>query len=1015
MKANLKFLWAMLIMLPLMFVSIAAVAQTTATGTVTSSNGEPLIGVTVLEQGTTNGTITDLDGKFSLRVQSGATLEFSFMGYERQSQPASSNMNIVLEEDTKALEEVVVVGYGTQRKEAVTGSVASMKGDEMRAVAGSNITQSLQGRVAGVEMSQVSSKPGETMQIRIRGTRSLNASNDPLIVLDGIPFAGSLSDINPSDIKSLDILKDASATAIYGSRGANGVIIITTNRGSEGQKAKFTYNGYYGVKTLFSEFPMMDGAKFSKLRADGQVKKNSDDEADGQNVDWQDRYFETGMVTSHDIGITGGTQHGNYSFGAGYYHEEAVVPGQDFSRFSLRGSVDQKIGNYFKVGFSSNNNYALTNDNNRIFNVLSNSPIAVIYNEDGSEKQWIKNCDGNEGYVVSADNINNLGDKYVNLRKVYGSYNTLYGEAELPYVKGLKYRINIGLNLRHQNSGNYTAAKLFGSTDNSSASITNALTTNWAVENLITYDKIFAEKHSINFVAMYSAEASLYNSSNVSAQGLQSDHFQYWNLGRTDSPLTVNPDYQGYQKTGLISYMARLMYSYDSKYMLSVALRSDGSSRLAEGHKWHTYPAVSLGWNVKNEEFMSGVTWLDQLKIRVGYGETSNQAVDPYKTLGRLGTNPYNYGSEKATGLHFAEAPNEELGWEYSSTWNVGLDLAFFRNRLNVTAEYYYMKTKDVLLAIGLPSTSGISNVMSNIGETENKGFEMSIDGTIIDNKNGWTWTAGANFYINRNKLVKLASGQTEDRGNSWFVGKPIDCIYDFKYEGIWQENETDLLKVLEPAGAPGMIKVAYTGEYGADGMPVRAINDDDKVPQSMECDLQGGFNTTVAWKNIDLNVVGSFKVGGLLISTLYGTSGYLNLLTTKNNNVDVDYWTPENTGARYPAPGGIRSGDGPKYGSTLGYFDASYLKIRTITLGYNFDQLSVFRNTNISKLRLYFSVVNPFVMFSPYKDESGMDPETNSYGNENAASAQYQKRLLTIGTNTPSTRTYMFGLNFTF
>lgn len=1014
MKANLKFLWAMLIMLPLMFVSVAAVAQTTASGTVTSSNGEPLIGVTVLEQGTTNGTITDLDGKFSLQVQSGATLEFSFMGYERQSQPASSNMNIVLEEDTKALEEVVVVGYGTQRKEAVTGSVASMKGDEMRAVAGSNITQSLQGRVAGVEMSQVSSKPGETMQIRIRGTRSLNASNDPLIVLDGIPFAGNLSDINPSDIKSLDILKDASATAIYGSRGANGVIIITTNRGAEGQKAKFSYNGYYGVKTLFSEFPMMDGAKFSKLRADGQVKKNSDDEADGQNVDWQDRYFETGMVTSHDIGITGGTQHGNYSFGAGYYHEEAVVPGQDFSRFSLRGSVDQKIGNYFKVGFSSNNNYSITNDNNRIFNVLSNSPIAVIYNEDGSEKQWIKNCDGNEGYVVSADKINNLGDKYANQRKVYGSYNTLYGEAELPYVKGLKYRINVGLNLRYQNNGNYTAAKLFGSTDNSGASITNALTTNWAVENLITYDKIFAGKHSINFVAMYSAEASLYNSSNVSAQGLQSDHFQYWNLGRTDSPLTVNPDYQGYQKTGLISYMARLMYSYDSRYMLSVALRSDGSSRLAEGHKWHTYPAVSLGWNVKNEEFMSGVTWLDQLKIRVGYGETSNQAVDPYKTLGRLSTYPYNFGNEKATGLRVTEAPNEELGWEYSTTWNVGLDLSFFRNRLNVTAEYYTMKTKDVLLGISLPSTSGLSSIMANIGETENKGFEMSIDGTIIDNKNGWTWTAGANFYINRNKLTKLASGQKEDRGNSWFVGKPIDCIYDFKYEGIWQENEEDLRKILEPAGAPGMIKVAYNGAY-ENGLPVREINDDDKVPQSMECDLQGGFNTTVAWKNIDLNIVGSFKVGGLLISTLYGTSGYLNLLTTKNNNVDVDYWTPENTGARYPAPGGLRSGDGPKYGSTLGYFDASYLKIRTITLGYNFDQLSVFRNTNISKLRLYFSVVNPFVMFSPYKDESGMDPETNSYGNENAAAAQYQKRLLTIGTNTPSTRTYMFGLNFTF
>ncbi|MBO4372820.1 MAG: TonB-dependent receptor [Bacteroidales bacterium] len=1016
MKANLKFLWAMLIMLPLMFVSVAAVAQTTASGTVTSSNGEPLIGVTVLEQGTTNGTITDLDGKFSLNVQSGATLEFSFMGYEKQSAPASSNMNIKLEEDTKALEEVVVVGYGTQRKEAVTGSVASVKGDDMRAVAGSNITQNLQGRVAGVEMSQVSSKPGETMQIRIRGTRSLNASNDPLIVLDGIPFAGNLSDINPSDIKSLDILKDASATAIYGSRGANGVIIITTNRGSEGQKAKFTYNGYYGVKKLFSKFPMMNAGQFRQLRDAAGKSQNSIDEAAENSVDWQDLYFETGMVTSHDVGVTGGTQAGNYSFGVGYYHEEAVVPGQDFSRFSLRGSVDQKIGDYFKVGFSTNNNYSVTNDCNQIFTILAASPIVNIYNEDGTIKDRVDNTDGTR-YVVTADRVNDLGDKYANQRKVYGSYNTFYGEAELPYVKGLKYRVNVGLNLRYQNNGNYQGVGIFSGTPsaNSTASITNSLTTNWAVENLITYDKIFAEKHSINFVAMYSAEASLYNSSNVGARDIQADHFQYWNLGRADGPYTVNPDYQGYSKTGLISYMARLMYSYDSKYMLSVALRSDGSSRLAEGHKWHTYPAVSLGWNVKNEEFMSGITWLNQLKIRLGYGETSNQSVDPYKTLGRLGTNPYNFGDKTATGLRVTEVPNAELGWEYSSTWNLGLDLGFFHNRLNVTAEYYAMKTKDVLLSIGLPSTSGVSSIMSNIGETENKGFEMSIDGTIIDNRNGWTWTAGANFYINRNKLTKLASGQTEDRGNSWFVGKPIDCIYDFKYEGLWQENEEEVRKILEPAGAPGMIKVAYTGEYDANGLPVREINDDDKIPQSMECDLQGGFNTTVSWKNIDLNVVGSFKVGGLLISTLYGSSGYLNLMTTKNNNVKVDYWTPTNTDARYPAPGGIQSGDNPKYSSTLGYFDASYLKIRTITLGYNFDQLSVFRNTNISKLRLYFSVVNPFVMFSPYRDESGMDPETNSYGNENAASSQYQKRLLTIGTNTPSTRTYMFGLNFTF
>ena len=460
--------------------------------------------------------------------------------------------------------------------------------------------------------------------------------------------------------------------------------------------------------------------------------------------------------------------------------------------------------------------------------------------------------------------------------------------------------------------------------------------------------------------------------------------------------------------------MARLMYSYDSKYMLSVAVRSDGSSRLAEGHKWHTYPAVSLGWNVKNESFMDGVSWLNQLKIRVGYGETSNQSVDPYKTFGLLSTQPYNYGTETTTGYYVSELPNSELGWEYSTTWNVGLDLSFFRNRLNVTAEYYKMATKNVLLSVGLPGSAGVGSYMANIGETENKGFELNIDGTIINDNNGWTWTAGVNMYVNRNKLVKLSSGQKEDRNNNWFVGKPIDCIYDYKYDGIWQEDEEELRKVLEPAGAPGMIKVVYTGEY-ENGVPVRAISDEDKIPQSMECDFQGGFNTTVSWRNIDLNIVGAYKVGGLLISTLYGSSGYLNTLSGRNNNIDVDSWTPTNTGAHYPAPNGLRDGNNPKYGSTLGYFDASYLKIRTITLGYNFDGLQALRNAGISKLRVYASILNPFVMFSPYKKESGMDPETNSYGNENAAVAYGQRRLLTIGTNTPATRTYMFGVNFTF
>jgi hypothetical protein len=336
---------------------------------------------------------------------------------------------------------------------------------------------------------------------------------------------------------------------------------------------------------------------------------------------------------------------------------------------------------------------------------------------------------------------------------------------------------------------------------------------------------------------------------------------------------------------------------------------------------------------------------------------------------------------------------------------------------LSGTIEYYVQDTKDVLLPVGLPSTSGVSNITANMGQTQNKGIEITLNGTIIDNLNGWSWDLGFNLYANRNKLVSLASGQQRDEGNWWFVGHPIDVIYDYEKVGLWQEGDP-YLNVLEPGSAskPGMIKVKYTGEYNADGTPARAINAEDRQIMNIQPKFQGGFNTRVAYKGIDLSIVGTFKNGGILNSTLYGSAGYLNNLNSRaGNNVSVDYWTPENTGAKYPAPGGV-GGDNPKYGSTLGYFDASYLKIRTITLGYNVSK-SLLAKAGISNVRVYVAVQNPFVMFSPYHDESGMDPETNSFGNENAAvpySANL-RRILTVGTNTPSTRNYLLGLNLTF
>lgn len=1006
-------------LLPILFFSLWSFGQAiTISGTINDESGTPLPGATIQVKGSMEGTITDVNGNYSINVPGpGSILVISFVGYNTEEIEIDNQTEISLNlvPSLASLEEVVVIGYGTQRKEAVTGSVASMQGEEMREMPSANISQALQGRVAGLQLSQTSTKPGAQMQIRIRGTRSLNASNDPLVVLDGIPFAGSIGDISTSDIKSVDILKDASATAIYGSRGANGVIMITTNKGRKGQKAQVSYNGYYGVKKVFAPYPMMDGPELVKLRAEaGVYETNGLDEFDNVNTDWQDLLYANGMVSSHDIGVSGGNDNSSYNFGAGYYKEESVLPGQNYSRISIRGSIDQEIGKYIKVGFTTNNNHAVNNGNNLdIYGTLNSSPIADPYNDDGTFKRVI-HMPADDQWVYSRETVEALGDSWIDQTKAFASYNSLYGDVKIPGVNGLKYHINIGLNFRQSNSGSYTGEGVFNvnETTKSSASISNSLTTNWAIENILSYDRSYG-KHNINVVALYSAEENFYNKSYVSVTDIPADAFQFYNIGRANDQPIIDPTKQDYNKSGLISGMGRAMYSYDNRYMLSASYRYDGSSRLAEGHKWVSYPAVSVGWNIANESFMDGIPAIDALKVRIGYGVSSNQSVDPYSTLGLLNTRPYNFGSDYATGLYVSELPNSSLGWEYTSSMNYGLDFSIMRARLSGTLEYYKAKTHDLLFRVGLPQTSGVNNYMANIGESENKGFEISLNGVILDNLSGWTWNLGFNLYTNHNELTALASGQDDDKGNWWFVGHPIDVIYDYEAVGLWQEGDP-FLDIYEPGGNVGMIKVKYTGDYNTDGSPTRAIGEEDRQIMSMEAKFQGGFNTNVAYKGFDLGIVGAFQKGGLIIATPYGSSGYLNILTGRRGNIKADYWTTENTGAKFPKPGGI-GGDSPKYLNSLSYFDASYLKIRTISLGYSF-KYNWMDNAGIDKLRVYATVQNPFVMFSPFNKESGMDPETNSYGDENAAvTSTYKKRLLTIGNNTPTTRNYLFGINVTF
>ena len=1023
----------------LLLFSISMFGQTiTVRGVVKDVTSSPLPGVNITVQGSSNGTISDIEGRYTLQVSSDAKLVFSFVGYNTQVVSVNGKpvVNVTLEENTQALNEVIVVGYGTQRKEAVTGSVASVKGDIMREIPAQNISKSLQGRVAGVEMSQTSSKPGAEMQIRIRGARSLTASNDPLVVLDGIPFAGNLSDINPNEIKSIDILKDASATAIYGSRGANGVILVTSNKGQNGQKAKFTYNGYYGTSQIFSKIDMMTGDEFAAMRAAANLsayKTNTADEVEGTNTDWQDLYYKTGTIQSHDIGVSGGTTGGAYNFGIGYYKNEGVLPLEGYSRLSIRGSLDQEIGKYVRIGFSSNSNYNITESASTggMYQVLQMSPLLYPYKEDGSWKRTVDMPADKSQWIYTRDIVETNKDLMLSQTKGFGSYNTVYAEVKVPKVEGLKYRVNVGLNFRMTTAGSYTGQGINAAseTNPSSASVSNSLRTNWAIENLLTYDRTFAEKHQINAVAMFSAEETMYNSSRMTAKGVAAN-FQWYNLGMTDGERTIPSADQKYEKSALLSYMGRVMYSYDSRYMISATLRTDGSSRLAPGHQWHTYPAVSLGWNMKKESFMENVNWLDNLKLRVGYGETSNQAVDPYTTLGALSTRPYNFGDATAnflTGTYISTLPNSTLGWEYSSTWNYGVDFSLFKNRLSGTFEYYVTNTKDLLLSVNLPQTSGVGSYMSNVGETQNKGFELSLNGVILDNVNGWNWTAGINLYTNKNKIVALASGNDRDEGNAWFVGHSMNVIYAAKKIGLWQEGDP-YMNILEPGGNVGMIKVEYLGDYykegdvipsgRAVGDPVRAIDGGGKDRQIIETDpdFQGGFNTTVGYKGFDLTMIGSFKSGGILVSSLYSANGYLNMLSGRRGNVDVDYWTPENTDAKYPKPGGIMSSDNPKYGNTLALFDASYLKIRALTLGYNFNMKAI-KNLGLQSLRLYATVQNPFVLFAPYTNETGMDPETNSYGDENMASntGLVNRRILTVGANSPSTRNYMVGVSLTF
>lgn len=993
----------------------------------------PVVGAIIKVKGTNNGTVTDLDGKYSLKADVGDVLTISSVGYKDQSVVILQNQftyDITLKENIEALGEVVVVGYGVQKKSDITGAMVNVSNKSLKEAPVANVAAALQGLAAGVDvqMSGGATHPGAVPQIRIRGERSINAGNDALIVLDGIPFSGNLNDISNDDIESISILKDASATAIYGSRGANGVILITTKKGANG-KTKVSYSGYYGVVKAISKYKVMNSEEFIRFKQWAFYNANADkysgpddpeimqinrvfkDQAEmdgyyaGNDTDWQDLIYEDGMTMNHQLSLNGGNEKTSYNASVGYYKGENNYAPHSFERMTAKISVDTQVGKYVKMGLSSLNGYIMNNgeNNNPMDQALRASPFATPYNENGI---LINEIPGSGGQVWNP--LLDLQDgAVIDKRRALSTFNVGYLDVTLPY--GLSYRFNGGLQLKYETLGQFQASlttKRMGAQNRSYAD--HYLGVEYTIENILNWNKIVHKDHNIFLTLMQSVQESKRDGNSIEAYNYFNNNIQFYNPS-PDLALGAISGGGGFSKWRIMSFMGRLNYSYREKYLLTATIRSDGSSRLAEGNKWHSFPSVALGWNVMRENFMSKQHIFSALKLRASWGNVGSTAVNPYQTMANLSTNKYMLGSSGVVGVYPNSVPDKSLGWEYTETINLGIDFGFLNNRINGTLEFYQQKTKDLLLGVSLPITSGYSSsYLTNLGNTRNRGVELNISTVNIegDGQNRLSWNTDFNIFANRNKVTSLGEGVAKDESNNLYVGKDRWVIYSLKADGLWQDTPEDRA-LAESYGYPtsgnssviGTIKIKNNHiDYEADGVTPKAkqvINDDDRVFLGRRSpDFEGGITNRFAYKGFDLSFLFSFRSGGILTSNMH--NGWMNTMQGTFNNLKIDYWTPENTNARWPKPSVSGVGDNKKL---LARYDASYLKLRNISLGYTIPQ-SFSRKYGIESMRIYTTAYNLYTWFSSqYKKDGGIDPETSS----------------TVDLNTPPTRSFIVGVNLSF
>ena len=977
---------------------LAILQDKTITGNVTDENDEPLPGVNIVVKGTTTGTISDVNGNYRLTVSDDAqTLVFSSVGYVSEEIAINDQpvINLQMVPDIQSLSEVVVVGYGTQKRSDLTGAISSISSEDLAETPAGNVLEQSQGRLAGVDIVRDNGSPGSPVQIRIRGNRSINASNEPLYVIDGIPTSANINNFNPNDIESMEVLKDASAVAIYGSRGANGVILITTKKGKEG-KAVISYDGYYGVKQPIENLDLMNGQEFAAYSrvSRGIAADDSSQDAtffsdieinnlqNGIITDWLDEVIRSGTQQDHQVSVSGGSEDITYYLSGSYFDEEGIIENTDFSRVAVRANIEGNLTDKLTIGVSSTVAHNLRNQmNNSPFNnALGFSPLVTPYDENG---EFVAYPNPREGLLTNPL-LNFQPNQYRDETKSYRIFANIFATYDI--TDDLTFRLNYGPDYSSSRRGRYTGS-LAGSTN--TASVENESEFVYTLENILTYDKTFGD-HVLNVVGLFSTQKSNYERSIASAQDIPIEKSTFNDLG---SASTITEIGSSLLEWGLLSYMGRINYSFKNRYLFTLTGRADGSSRLAEGKKWAFFPAVSAGWIISEENFFD-IPTLSFLKIRASYGEVGNTSIDPYQTLGGLARTIYAFGNNEAFGYGQSLIRNPDLGWEISKTTNVGLDFGFLEDRITGTFEYYNTNTEDLLLERFIPITSGYSSILQNIGSTRNRGWELTLSSNIINNPQGVRWDVNLNVFSNKEEIVELFDGQSDDVGNQWFIGQPIDVFYSFQQAGIWQQGEAAEAENL--GQAPGDIKIADVNGRDENGeltkQPDGQINSDDRtVLGSTVPDWSGGITNRISYKGLDLSVLVYARQGQFLRSDYHNLGG--NNWQGRYNSLNLDFWTPDNPTHAFPLPD---AGEAPLYSDAVRYFDGSFVKIKNITLGYNFPT-SLLNNLGLSSLRLY-TTVNNAITFSEY---DVVDPETSNG---------------IVGGGSPLTSaTYIFGINLKF